>query len=268
LQCLLLRIASEYIKICEMKAWQFFLVGTVGAIALFSFHAYESALAGIAALAIVAAVVIGFCLPPRKEIFYLRTAVRVPDPDYALAVEHDQIAVRLELARLWLLFIPTFTSVAFLLVTFASGTTWRISLIDFSMANGLKLGPYPFILFLRFLVLGVFALLAAWISERRVLRDATVCSAASLHRYEKGIMYSFQDSCGEYYGGQGIPLGSTRSTQLRTLVLYRTGQPHLNKTAMCCLFHRLVTIGRGLTDLDEATVTTHRVEVQPLTEPL
>lgn len=30
-----------------MKAWQIFVVGTIGAIAIFSFHAYESALVGI-----------------------------------------------------------------------------------------------------------------------------------------------------------------------------------------------------------------------------
>jgi hypothetical protein len=34
--------------------------------------------------------------------------VHVPDPDYAVVVEHDQIGVRVELARLWLLFMPTF----------------------------------------------------------------------------------------------------------------------------------------------------------------
>jgi hypothetical protein len=36
-----------------MKPWQIFLVGMVGAAALFSFHAYESALAGLVAIAIV-----------------------------------------------------------------------------------------------------------------------------------------------------------------------------------------------------------------------
>lgn len=56
-----------------MKPWQIFLVGMVGAAALFSFHAYESALAGLVAIAIVSAVVFGFCVRPRKEVFYLRT---------------------------------------------------------------------------------------------------------------------------------------------------------------------------------------------------
>jgi hypothetical protein len=37
---------------------------------------------------------------------------------------------------------------------------------------------------------------------------------------------------------------------------------------MGCLFHRLVIVGRGLTDLDEATVVTHAAKVQPASQPL
>lgn len=44
-----------------------------------------------------------------------------------------------------------------------------------------------------------------------------------LHRYKKRIMYGFKDPSGEYYGGQGLPLGATRAARLRTIVLYRTG---------------------------------------------
>jgi hypothetical protein len=251
-----------------MKAWQIFLIGTIAAAALFTFHAYESALAAIVAVAMVLAVVVGFSLRPRREVFYLRTTMHVPDPDYAVAVEHDRIAVQVELARLWLLFLPTFAAVAFLLVTYANGTTWKISLIDSSFVNWLDLGPYPVILFFRFLIIAVLGLLTAWISERWVLRDASACSAGSLHRDGKRIMYSFKDPLGEYYGGQGIPLGATRSPQLRTIVFYRTGKPDLNKIAMCCLFHRLVIVGRGVTDLDEATVAAHSVKARPASQPL
>lgn len=251
-----------------MKAWQILLVGTLGAIALWSFHAYESALAGIAAIASVMAVVFGFCLRPTKEVFYLRTTVQLPDPDYAVSVEHDRVAVRVELARLWLLFIATFTAVAFLLVTFASGTTWKISLLDSGLVDWLSVGPYPVLLFFRLLVIAVFVLLTAWITERWVLRDASVCSAASIHRYKKRIMYSFTDSSGEYYGGEGIPFGATRSPRLRTIVLYRTDKPRFNKIAMCCLFHRLVILGKGLTDLDEATVAAKGVEAERVSQPI
>jgi hypothetical protein len=251
-----------------MKPWQIFLVGMVGAAALFSFHAYESALAGLVAIAIVSAVVFGFCVRPRKEVFYLRATIQVPDPDYAVTMEHHQLAVRVELARLWLLFIATFTAVAFLLVTFASGTTWRISLIDSTLVNWLNLGPYPVLLLFRLVVIAVCGLLIAWVSERWVLRDASVCSPAFLHRYKKRIMYGFKDPSGEYYGGEGLPLGATRAARLRTIVLYRTGKPHLSKIAMCCLFHRLVILGTGVTDLDEATVAAKVAEAEPVSQPL
>jgi hypothetical protein len=66
----------------------------------------------------------------------------------------------------------------------------------------------------------------------------------------------------------GIPFGASRSSKLGTIVLYRTDSPHLSKIAMCCLFHRLVIIGRGLTDLDAATVGAKSVKAQPVSQPL
>jgi hypothetical protein len=249
-----------------MKTWQIFLVGIIGAAALFSFHAYEPALAGIVAVAMVVAVAVGFALRPRREIFYLRTTNRVPDPDYAITVEHDRIAVRVELARLWLLFMPTFAAVAFLLITSANGTTWKISLINSRFVDLLDLGPYPLLVCSRFLVIGVLGLLLAWLSERWVLLDASACSADFLSRHKNRILYGFKDRSGEYYGGEGISFGATQLPGLRTVVLYRIGKPRFNKIAMCCLFHRLVIIGRGLTDLDEATVATETAGAQPASQ--
>jgi hypothetical protein len=251
-----------------MKTWQVFLVGTIATVALFSLPAYESSLAGIVALTMLLTVVVGFCLRPRKEVFYLRTTVRVSDPSDAVAIEHDKIAVRIELTRLWLLFLPTFAAVAFLLITYANGTTWKISLIDSSLENWPHLGPYPVLLFFRVLVIGVIGLLAEWISERWVMRDASACSARFVHGSGTGIMYSFQDPNGEYYGGHGVPLDSTRFPELRTIVFYRTGKPDLNRIAMCCLFHRVVLIGRGLTDLDEITAAAHSVKAQPASQAI
>jgi hypothetical protein len=262
-----LRMTCEFIT-SQMKTWQIFLIGIMGAAALFSIHAYESTLAGIGAVAIILAVVVGFCLQPRKEVFVLRTTTKVPDPDYPVTVEHDQIAVRVELARLWLLFIPTFAAVTFLMMTYMNGTMWRISLSDSSLVDWLDLGPYPILLFFRFLVVVVLVLLTAWISERWVVRDASVCSADFLSRYKKRIMYGFKDPFGEYFGGEGIPFGATQSQRLRTIVLYRTGKPHFNKIAMCCIFHRLVIIGRGLTDLDEATVASNSSVSKAVPQPL
>ena len=78
----------------------------------------------------VVIVVVGFLLRPRQEMSYLRTTLVVSEPDYPLCVEHDRVAVRVEIARLWLLFVPTFTAIAFLIVTSAKGTTWNFTLLD------------------------------------------------------------------------------------------------------------------------------------------
>lgn len=52
------------------------------------------------------------------------------DLDGNLMIDHDQLAVRIETARLWLLFIPTALSVGFLGVTSAKETLWRFSLVE------------------------------------------------------------------------------------------------------------------------------------------
>jgi len=99
----------------------------------------------MAAVAMVAVVVAGFLFRPRKDKFYLRTTLVVSEPDYPLLVEHDRNAIRVELARLWLLFMPTFAAVAFLTVTSAKGTTWDFSLLDRFGGTG----SYPIYLGIR-----------------------------------------------------------------------------------------------------------------------
>ena len=118
-----LRIALEYLRIAPMKAWQIFAVGVAVLVAALLLPSYERILAGLAAIVMVVVVVVGFLFRPRKDMFYLRTTLVVSEPDYPLSVEHDRIAVRVELARRWLLFLPTFTAVAFFIVTSAKGTT-------------------------------------------------------------------------------------------------------------------------------------------------
>jgi hypothetical protein len=174
--------------------------------------------------------------------------------DYAVAIEHDRIAVRLELTWLWSLFIPTFAAIAFLLMTAASGTTWNVNLFGSLRWGWINTGPYPVLMFFRMLVVGVFGLLSAWLTERWVLRDASACSAGPLQSSGHKILYSFQDPSGEYYGGEGFPFGSILSPELGTIVFYNALKPDLSKIAMCCIFHRPVVIGRGLSDLDEASV--------------
>ena len=249
-----------------MKAWQIFVVGVAVLVAALLLPSYEAVLAGLAAIAMVAAVVAGFLLRPRKEVFYLRTTLVTSEPDFLLSVEHDRVAVRIELARLWLLFLPTFAAVAFFIITSAKGTTWNFDLLDrFLFREG---GSYFIVLGIRTLEIVVVGLLSAWISERWVLRDAEACSADSVSMMAGRLLYSFRDRLGEYYGGEGFPFALVRSPKLARIVLYRASKPQLNKIAMACLFHRLVIVGRGLTDLDEATVAARPVEAQPVSQPL
>lgn len=252
-----------------MQMWQIFALGTAVVVAALLLPSYESVLAGLGALIIVAVVVAGFLAHPRREIFYIRTTARISEPDYPLSVEHDRVAVRIELARLWLLFLPTFAALAFLLVTFARGTTWAFSLWNSRFFDkAIEAGPYPVILFCRVLFFAVVGLLSTWVSERWVLRDADACSADSVSMLAERVLYSFKNRSGEYYGGEGFPFGLVRPRQLATVVLYNVSKPELNKIAMSCLFHRLVIVGRGLTDLDEATSTRHSVAVKPATQGL
>jgi hypothetical protein len=247
-----------------MKAWQIFVLGVAVLVAALLLPSYEAILAGLAAIAMVAAVMVGFLLRPRKDMFYLRTTLVVSEPDFPLSVEHDRVAVRVELARLWLLFLPTFAAVAFFIITSAKGTTWDFRVLDSIWERG----SYPVILGIRALQIVVVGLLSAWLSERWVLRDAEACSADSVSILEGRLLYSFKDHQGEYYGGEGFPFALVRSPKLARIVFYRASKPQLNKIAMACLFHRPVIVGRGLTDLDEATVAVHSIEAQPASQPL
>ena len=101
-----------------------------------------------------------------------------------------------------------------------------------------------------------------WIGERLVIRDAKVCSAGTVTIAEGRVSYMFVDGKGAYYGGQGFYIGLVQPAVLARLVLYRARKPGLNKIGMGLLFHRLVILGRGLTDLDHETA----VAGAPLTE--
>jgi|HubBroStandDraft_4_1064222.scaffolds.fasta_scaffold03605_6 hypothetical protein len=261
-------MCPECRKIAAMKTWQIFVVGMAALVAALLLPSYESVIAGVGALVVVAVVVVGFLVRPRKEVFYIRTSARIYDPDYAVAVEHDQIAVRIELARLWLLFLPTFGALAFLLVTFARGTTWNFSLWNSSlMGKAAVAGPYPVFLLCRILLVIVLGLLSTWVSERWVLRDAEACHADSVSRVGERVLYSFRDRSGGYYGGEGFPFGLARTREVATIVLYRVSKPDLNKIAMACMFHRLVIAGRGVTDLDEATASAHSARAKISSQP-
>jgi len=82
------------------------ILGLVILAAVLLFTPYEAVLEVILAVAIVAAVGFGFMLRSRRDIFYVRTSVRLIDADRNQALEHDYLAVKVELTRLWLLFLP------------------------------------------------------------------------------------------------------------------------------------------------------------------
>jgi hypothetical protein len=239
-----------------VKALKIFALGFLGLAIVLAWRIYEPYVAALCALAVVAIVGIGFVIRPRKEVFYVPTTLTVDD-DGDFAVEHDYIAVRVEITRLWLLFIPTFAALAFLIVTAAKG-----------IPNGVLWEFNPFhsysslFIIVRYPLAAVVAILYMWLTERWVVKDADACSVRWLSGWTGAVSYSFVDHFGEYYGGNGVGLGLVRDPDLATIVLYRPTKPDTNKIVMCCLFHRLVVIGRGITDLDEATVAGRLSPVQ------
>jgi len=238
------------------------VVAILAAVLLFT--PYEAFLEGIIALAIVVAAVVGFLMHPRREVYYVRTAVPLIHSDRRFALEHDFLAVRVELVRLWLLFVPTFLSVAVLVFFAASGPA------RFSYLNWVFSSRYSYIAFLfcQYPPLLVFVLLAAWIDERRVLRDAEACIARSfsIHRARAGwvgrVSYLFMGEHGEYYGGDCLYFGLPHPRELATIVFHNVQTPELNKIVMGFLFHRLIVLGRGVTDLDKQTATAQAALVE------
>jgi hypothetical protein len=232
------------------------LLGVAMLAAVLLFTPYEPVLEVVVALVIVAAVVLGFLIHPRKDVFYVRTTVRLSDPDGNQALEHDYLAVRVELVRLWLLFLPTLLAVAFLVVSSAGGILWKFSLLNriFSSKYG-----YIAVLIWHLPPLIVLALLSAWISERWVMRDAEACSARSFSVTGRRVSYLFMGERGEYYGGYSIYFGLVRPLQLATVVFHNVRKPEVNKIAMGFLFHRLIILGRGVTDLDKQTIAAQTV---------
>jgi hypothetical protein len=237
------------------------LLGVVVLAAVLLFTPYEAFLEGSIAFVIIAAVVVGFLMYPCTEVFYVRTTLRLIRPDRNRTLEHDILAVRVELARLWLLFIPTFLALASLVFFAAGGPT------KFSSLNWIFSSRFGFIAptLCLFPSLFVLVLLSAWIGERRVIRDAEACSARSftLSHSATGrilrVAYLFIGEGGEYYGGECRYFGLVRSHELANIVFHNVRTPELNKIAMGLLFHNLAVLGRGVTDLDKQTTVTQRI---------
>lgn len=229
-------------------------VAVLAAVLLFT--PYEAFLEGFVALAILTAAIVGFLMHPRREVFYVRTTVRRISPDRSQTVEKDVLAVRVELARLWLLFVPTFLAVAFL-VFFAAGGPTKFSFLNWIFVSGQP--SFFAFLVIQYPSLFVLLLLSEWIVERRVMRDAEACSARSfsINPARAGLIgrvsYLFMGEHGEYYGGYCTYFRVIRSQELASIVFHNVRAPELNRIAMGFLFHRLIILGRGVTDLDEQT---------------
>jgi hypothetical protein len=224
---------------------------------------YERLIAGTSAVIVVGAVAYGFLLRPEKEAFVVRTTLKFWNEGH-FTVEHQQIAVKVELARLWLLFLPTIVAVGFLVATAARGTTWSFSLFGKGrIGQDFPAGFYIFRALLFFMV----GTLSAWISERWVLRDAEARSLRSLSVGGRRVSYAFVDASGGYYGGEGLIVGKVRSKELASLVVYRTQKPEVSKTPLTCLFHKFVVIGQGLTDLDKETASKLSMQTVPARTP-
>jgi hypothetical protein len=174
-----------------------------------------------------------------------------PDDEESLRISHDMLAVRVDLARLWILFVPTFVAVAFLTYSAAVGRTWDFSLLEILSTIGGA--AYLLLRAAGFLALAV---IAAWIAERSILRNADACSATPNMVDDSTLRYHFIDEAGDYYGGEGIPFFRVRPPELASMVFYNLSKPHLNRLTTSFVFHKFTVIAHGLTDLDDATVNT------------
>jgi len=234
-------------------------VATLAAVLLFT--PYEAFFEGLIAFAIIAAAVVGFLMPPRREVFYVRTSVQLVAPDRSQAIEKDLLAVGVELARLSLLFVPTFLALAFL-VFFAAGGPTKFSFLNWIFTSRLA---YLAFFVCQYPPLLVFLLLSEWIAERRVMRDAEACSARSfsIFRARAGwigrVCYLFMGEHGEYYGGESPYFQLIHSRELDSIVFHNVRTPELNRIEMGFLFHRLIILGRGVTDLDKETAVAQAV---------
>jgi hypothetical protein len=56
------------------------------------------------------------------------------------------------------------------------------------------------------------------------------------------------------YGGDCVDFHLVPASALSTIVFYDRQNPDVNKIAMAFLFHRLVVLGRGVTDISMQTV--------------
>lgn len=199
------------------------------------------------AFVILGLVLFGFLLRPYPEVLLLRTTTMSHDWQHRPCVEHDQIAIKAEICRLWILFIPTFGAVVLLVSLAVRGTAF----LDYGWDGIVAVAISPPYWILTGVVI---TLLSAWTRERWTLRNAKVCSATRIVYHGGRVSYYFIDSDGQFFGGNGVNFTPPTPAQLASIVLYRADRPELNRIASGCLFHRLAIVANGITDLDGHTV--------------
>ena len=96
-RCALIAILCNVAKSMMELITKTLLVAVVVLAGVLLFTPYEAVLEGIIAVVMVTAVLAGFLMHPRREVFYVRTALPVIDPDRNKFLEHDLLAVRVEL---------------------------------------------------------------------------------------------------------------------------------------------------------------------------
>jgi hypothetical protein len=92
-----------------------------------------------------------------------------------LSSEHERLAVKVEVARLWLLFLPTSLAVAFQVLTAAHGTLWQIGMFDWIENR------YALLIFNRTLLVFIVGALSIWIPEERTIRGGLRSNYNLLH---------------------------------------------------------------------------------------
>lgn len=214
---------------------------------------YYPMLVALYALAIMIAIVAGFLLRPLRDVVLVRTTLPFSSPVRSRSVRHDQIALRVEITRLWLLFLPTFAALAFFVVASVTGLSWWDPI------------AYPLVFVAQIVLLNF---VSTWVIERSVLRDATASFADYIAEKRNWLRYAFKDDTGGYYGGTALRFVRIGSREIKGVVVYKALNPNSNKIATAFLFHRFEIIGRGLPEFDESAVSAQLVQAQVVPDTL
>jgi hypothetical protein len=240
-------------------------VGLALVAAVLLFTSYEAVYEAVVSVAFVVAVIAGFAMFPRKDVYYLKTRVqRRRGRRIESGPEFDYVAIRLELVRLWLLFIPTFLAVAFLTVSSARGRFGHASFLN-RVLDLHDSRQEAIFLFIHYIPMAVAFILWAWLTERWALRDVEVTTAQTWgvtgrdgrRVFGRRVTYSFKDERGELCGGDCLFYGLIPEHELQSAVFYNARKPARNRIATGLLFHKPVVIGRGITELDKDTSAEH-----------